>query len=494
MARQLNVLLLSSEVEPFAKTGGLADVSSSLPKAIKSLNQEIRIMMPRYGSINERERQLHELARLKDIPVPLGGKHLQASVKSSFLTNSHSRIQVYFLENPTLYARPGLYVSPDTKRDYPDNDDRFFFFNRATLEILKRLGWKPDIIHCNDWQTGLVPVYLKTLYRDDPFYAGTRTIFTIHNMAYQGVFPTSSFEKTGLPPDVLGEEGIQRDGCLNLLKAGLVYADALTTVSEKYAEEIQSTQELGCGLQDVVQRRGRDLTGILNGVDSTEWNPATDHIIPHRYDFKTIDLKVENKKALLAQVGLPFSESVPIIGMVSRLAEQKGFDIIMDAFEGLIQLPLQIILLGVGEKRYHDFFESAATRFPGKVATVLGFNLDLAHLIEAGSDMFLMASRYEPCGLNQMYSLKYGTVPVVRATGGLDDTVEDFNPTTRTGNGFKFVEYNGESMLTAVRRAVDTFGDKTLWKRIIKNGMQKDFSWEVSARKYLQLYRKLSPL
>lgn len=492
MARQLNVLMLSSEVEPFAKTGGLADVSSSLPKAIKSLNHEIRIMMPRYGSINERQCQLHELARLKEIPIPLGRKQLLASVKSSFLANSHSKIQVYFLDNSTLYARPGLYVSPDTKKDYPDNDERFFFFNRGTLEILKKLGWKPDIIHCNDWQTGLVPVYLKTLYRDDPFYADTRTVFTIHNMAYQGVFPKSSFEITGLPPDVLSEEGIQRDGCLNLLKAGLVYADAITTVSEKYAEEIQSSQEFGCGLQDVVRRREHDLTGILNGIDSNEWNPATDRVIPHKYDFKTIDLKAENKKALLAHVGLSFSESVPTIGMVSRLAEQKGFDIIMDVFDKLVQLPVQIVVLGVGEKRYHDFLESATKRFPGKVAAVLSFNLDLAHLIEAGSDMFLMASRYEPCGLNQMYSLKYGTVPIVRATGGLDDTVEDFNPSTQAGNGFKFVDYNGESMLLAVKRAVDTFADRALWKRIIKNGMQKDFSWELSAKKYLHLYRKLS--
>ena len=492
MARPLNVLLLSSEVEPFAKTGGLADVSSALPKAIKSLDHEIRIMMPCYGSINERKSQLHEMIRLKDIPIQLGKRHLLASVKSSFIANSHSKIQVYFLDNAALYGRPGLYVDPHTKTDYHDNDDRFFFFDHGALEVLKRLGWKPDIIHCNDWQTGLVPVYLKTLYRDDPFYKDTRTIFTIHNMAYQGGFPKSSFEKTGLPQEVLTDEGILHDGNLNLLKAGLVYSDAITTVSERYAKEIQASAEYGCGLQDVAKRRSNDLSGILNGIDPSVWDPAADQTIPHRYDFKTLDLKLENKKELLRQLNLPFVGSVPVISMVSRLAEQKGIDIIMAAFDRIMQLPVQFVVLGVGDKRYQDFFERAEKKYPGKAAARISFDTDLAHLIEAGSDMFLMASRFEPCGLNQMYSLKYGTVPIVRATGGLDDTVEDFVPTTQKGNGFKFLSYDGEALFEAVKRAVDTFADQLTWKRIIKSGMNKDFSWESSARKYVHLYRKLS--
>ena len=320
MARQLNVLLLSSEVEPFAKTGGLADVSSALPKAIKSLGHEIRIMMPRYGSISDRKGQLHDMMRLRDIPIHLGKKNVLASVKSSFLANSHSKIQVYFLDNTALFGRAGLYVHPDTKQDYHDNDERFFFFDHGSLEVLKRLSWKPDIIHCNDWQTGLVPVYLKTLYRDDPFYRDTRTVFTIHNMAYQGVFPKSSFEKTGLPNEVLTEDGIQHGGNINLLKAGLVYSDAITTVSERYAKEIQTSAEYGCGLQDIAKRRSDDLTGILNGIDISVWDPGVDRMIPHKYDFKTLDLKLENKKELLRQVNLPFAESVPVISMVTRLA------------------------------------------------------------------------------------------------------------------------------------------------------------------------------
>jgi starch synthase len=486
------VLLLSSEVEPFAKTGGLADVSSALPKSIKSLDHEVRIMMPRYGSINERTSKLHEMIRLKDIPVPLGNKQVLASVKSSFLSNSHSKVQVYFLDNPSLFGRPGLYVHPETKKDYDDNDIRFIFFARGALEVLKRLGWKPDIIHCNDWQTGLVPVCLKTIYKNDPFYKDTKTVFTIHNMAYQGVFPKSSFASTGLPERVLCDQGIESRGKINLLKAGLVYSDAITTVSEKYAEEIQSSEEYGCGLQDSVRKRKGNLTGILNGIDYAVWNPTTDETIPHKYSFKTLDLKLENKRELLQRVSLPFCQSVPLIGIISRLAEQKGIDIIMDVFDEMMQMPVQVVVLGIGEKRYQDFFEKAQKKYTKKIAARLVFDGDLAHLIEAGSDMFLMASRYEPCGLNQMYSLRYGTVPVVRATGGLDDTVEDFDPSTGCGTGFKFSNYAGEDLLRAVKRAVETFADQTAWRKIIKNGMSKDFSWESSAKRYLQLYRSLA--
>jgi starch synthase len=432
------------------------------------------------------------MIRLKDIPVPMGNKQVLASVKSSFLLNSHSKVQVYFLDNHSLFGRPGLYIHPETRKDYRDNDERFFFFARGALEVLKRLGWHPDIIHCNDWPTGLVPVYLKTLYKDDPFYKDTRTVFTVHNMAYQGIFPKSSFGKTGLPAGVLSEKGIESAGMINLLKAGLVYSDSVTTVSEKYAEEIQSSPDYGCGLQDIVRRRKDSLTGILNGIDYTVWDPAIDNAIPHKYDSRTLDLKLENKKALLQRTGLSFDETVPVVGMVSRLAEQKGIDIIMEVWEDLMRLRFQLVVLGVGEKRYHDFFARAKKKYPEKVAINLEFNEDLAHVIHAGSDMFLMASRYEPCGLNQMYSLKYGTVPIVRATGGLDDTVDDFNAATGKGTGFKFKDYNGGNLLKVMERAIDAYADVAGWRKIIKNGMSKDFSWESSARKYVQLYRNLA--
>jgi starch synthase len=491
MSKPLNVLFLSSEVEPFAKTGGLADVAGALPQRIRELDHEVRVMMPRYGSINERKSHLHEMIRLKDIAVPVGTKEYHAGVKSSFLTDAHNKVQVYFLENTHFYGRSGIYVHPDTKKDYADNDERFIFYCRSVLEVLKRLGWAPDIIHCNDWPTGLVPAYLKTLYKGDPFFKDTRSVFTIHNMAYQGVFPKASFPKTGLPPELFSQSGVEAYGSLNFLKAGLVYADALTTVSERYAEEIQSTEEMGSGLQGVVQTRRGSLTGILNGVDYSLWDPAVDVLIPHRYDIRTADLKVENKKALCARMGLPFQEQTPIAGIISRLADQKGFDILGEALEDMLKLDMQVVVLGVGEKKYHDMLEHAAHKHPKQVAIKLAFDNDLAHLIEAGSDMFLMPSKYEPCGLNQIYSLRYGTVPVVRATGGLDDTIEDVVASTGHGTGFKFKVYAAGDFLRAVTRAVHAFADQNLWRRIMKNGMAKDFSWETSAKKYVALYRGL---
>ncbi len=490
MSRPLNILFVSSEVEPFAKTGGLADVSGALPQSIKGSEHEIRVMMPRYGSINERKSKLHDMIRLKEIEVPMGPKPRTASVKSSFITNNTIKVQVYFIDNPHLFGRSGLYVHPDTKKDYPDNDERFIFFCRGVLEVLKKLGWQPDIIHCNDWPTGLIPAYLKTVYRDDPFYKDTRSVFTIHNMAYQGIFPKSTFVKTQLPQELMGIDGIEAYGHVNFLKAGLVYADAITTVSERYAQEIRSSEEFGAGLQGVVNKRKSDLTGILNGVDYTVWDPAVDSLIPLKYDAKSIDLKVEDKKALLAKMGLPFNERIPVIGIISRLADQKGFDLIGEELDALMKMDLQLVVLGTGEKKYHDLFEKAQKKFPEKVAAALTFSNELAHLIEAGSDMFLMPSRYEPCGLNQIYSLRYGTIPIVRATGGLDDTIDDAG--SPGGTGFKFKNYSAADMLKAIQRAVAAFGDQPGWRKLMKNGMAKDFSWGASAKKYIQLYRTLT--
>jgi starch synthase len=492
MPRPLNILFLSSEVEPFAKTGGLADVSGALPQTIRQLGHEIRVMLPRYGSINERKARLHDMIRLKEIDIPVGNHAYPASVKSSFITNPQVKVQVYLLDNSTLFGRPGLYVHPETKKDFPDNDARFTFFNRGVLEVLKKLGWQPDIIHCNDWPTGLVPAYLKTLYRDDPFYKETKTVFTIHNMAYQGTFPHKSFAQTGLPHQQDSDAGVIAWGHLNFLKAGLMHADALTTVSEKYAHEIRSSDEYGCGLQELMEKRKHDLSGILNGADYSVWDPSVDELIPQRYDVRSLDLKVENKKALLERVGLPFDERIPVIGIISRLADQKGFDLIGEVLDEMIGLKVQLVVLGTGEKKYHDLFEKATRKHPRNVGISLTFNEELAHLIEAGSDMFLMPSRYEPCGLNQIYSLRYGTVPVVRATGGLDDTIEEYHASTGAGTGFKFARYESSEMLKALGRAVKAWGDQAGWRKLMKNGMAKDFSWEASARKYIQLYRSLA--
>jgi len=489
MARPLTILFLSSEVEPFAKTGGLADVAGALPPALKRLGAEVRVMMPRYGSVKERVHKLHEMIRLKEIPVPVGSRTRTASVKSAFLANGQEKVQVYFVENKTLFGRKGLYLHPESQEPYRDNDLRFAFFSRSVFEILKQMRWAPDIIHCNDWHTGLVPAYLRTLYAQDPFFKSTKTVLTIHNIAYQGDFPATSYAATGLPDEPALRKSLTAHGKVNYLKAGLVFAHALTAVSERYAEEIGSGPEFGYGLEDVVRSRARDLRGILNGADYLQWDPAHDPLIPHRYGVRSLDLKRENKKALLEKMGLAFSPSTAVIGIVSRLATQKGFDLIGDILDELMKMDLQLVVLGTGEKQYHTLFTRAAKKYPDKLAVALRFDNALAHLIEAGSDMFLMPSRYEPCGLNQLYSLRYGTVPVVRATGGLVDTVEDFDGTT--GTGFTFKEYDSRELLAAVQRAVKTFADQAAWTKIMKAGMAQDFSWDASARKYLQTYRSV---
>ncbi len=489
MSKPLNILFVTSEAEPFAKTGGLADVSSALPQMIKELGHEIRIMMPRYGTISERKFKLHDVIRLREIPITIGAETRVAHVNSSFISNLKAKVQVYFLANKDMFDRPGMYVHPTTKKDYEDNDTRFIFFCRGVLDTLKLLGWKPDIIHCNDWQTGLIPAYLKTTYKNDPFFKNIKTAFTIHNLAFQGVFPAASFDKTGLPGSEFTMEGVEFYDKLNFMKAGLMYSDVITTVSEKYAQEISTTVEFGCGLEGVLQQRKSALHGIINGVDYSIWNPETDEHLENRYDIKSLEGKAANKRELLDKFKLEYNEHVPVIGMISRLADQKGFDLIKEIADDALKMDIQMIFLGSGEKKYHEFLESLRKKYPNKVGIEFGFHDELAHLIEAGTDMFLMPSQYEPCGLNQIYSLKYGTVPIVRATGGLDDTIQDVEGAN--GTGFKFKKYESKELLKAIQRAVKAFGDQKAWLKIMKTGMSKDFSWESSAKKYISLYRNL---
>ncbi len=490
MSKPINILFVTSEVEPFAKTGGLADVSSALPKAIKELGHEIRIMMPRYRFISERKSHLHDVIRLKEIPVPVGNQTELGNVKSSFISNLKEKVQVYFLDSEKYFGRDGIYQSPKGKEDYRDNDERFIFFCRGALEILHRLGWQPDIIHCNDWQTGLIPAYLKTLYSTDNFFKSVKTVFTIHNMVYQGAFPPETMEKSGLPKNLFGPHGVEAYGKFNFLKAGLLFSDAITTVSEKYAEEICSSDEYGAGLNGLLAHRKKDLRGILNGIDVHQWNPATDEFIYRKYDIKSVEAKVDNKRALLSRFGLKIKEITPLIGAISRLAEQKGFDLVLDIIDELMKLDVQFILLGDGEKNIEKKFEHLHKHYPDQMVVCFGFDQELAHLIEAGSDMFLMPSKYEPCGLNQMYSMKYGTIPVVRATGGLDDTVEDYSSNGK-GTGFKFEKYDSKELLKAIQRAIKIYHQPDEWKKLIRNAMQKDFSWEQSAKKYVNLYKEL---
>ena len=490
MSKPLNVLFLSSEVDPFAKTGGLADVSSALPQAIKELGHEIRIMMPRYRFISERRYKLHDIIRLKEIPIPVGKAVEQGNVKSSFISNLKEKVQVYFLDNPNYFGRDGIYQSPVGRKDYKDNDERFIFFCRGVLETLKRLGWQPDIIHCNDWQTGLVPAYLKTIYSHDSFLKPIKTVFTIHNMAYQGAFTAETFHKSGLPKELYHVDGVEAYGKFNFLKIGLFFSDSINTVSRRYAEEISSSDEFGAGLTGLLAKRKKDLHGILNGIDYHVWNPATDDLIYRKYDAKSLDAKLDNKRALVAKFNLPFKETTPVFGAISRLVDQKGFDLVLDALEEMLKMGAQFILLGDGDKTTEKHFETMQKKHPQQMGVFFGFDKELAHLIEAGSDLFIMPSKYEPCGLNQMYSMRYGTVPVVRATGGLDDTVEDYSGNGK-GTGFKFEKYDAKELLKAIQRALKVYQQPDEWKKIMRNGMSKDFSWEHSAKQYVNLYKEL---
>ncbi|CUU06451.1 starch synthase [Candidatus Kryptobacter tengchongensis] len=489
MTHPLNILFISSEIVPFAKTGGLADVSFALPQAIKELGHEVRAMMPKYGFISERKFGIHEIVRLREMDIPVGDKLQRGSAKASFIVGQKVKVQVYFLENEFYYNRDGLYVDSKTKKDYPDNDERFIFFSKGIIETLKKLGWRPDVIHCNDWQTALVPVYLKTIYNDEPFFKGVKTVLTIHNIGYQGVFPKESFYKSGLPDEIFPQ--IEHNGKFNFLKAGILYADVITTVSPTYAKEIISDDEIGAGLSDVLKKRKKDIYGILNGVDYSVWSPENDKYIPVPYSIQTIETKYENKKALLRHFGLEYDEKIPVVAQISRLAEQKGFDLVEEIIDEMMKLDIQYIVLGTGEPRYEEMLEKIKKKYPKKVGIHIGFSEELAHLIEAGADIFLMPSRYEPCGLNQMYSLRYGTVPIVRKTGGLADTVEEFNPRTGRGTGFLFEKYSGQELLKALKKALSVYKNRKAWLKLMKNGMMKDFSWTASAKKYVELYQKL---
>ncbi len=491
MTQPLNVLFLSSEVFPFAKTGGLADVASALPQALKEIGHEVRLGIPRYGFVNERKFRIHEIIRLKDIDIPIGKKVAKLNVKSSFLIGERTKVQIYFIDSSEFFGRQGIYQDPKSKKDYVDNDERFIFYSRGIFEILKRLGWAPHIIHCNDWQSGLVPVYLKKIYSKDPFFKNVKTVFTIHNVAYQGNFPKETFQKTGLPDDVFTPEGAEFYDRFSFMKAGIVYSDYVTTVSNTYAKEISGSDEYGCGMEGALKKKKRGFSGIVNGIDYSLWNPDTDQFIPFKYSVKTADAKVENKKYLLKRFNKKFDPQAPLIGMVSRLVEQKGLDLLIDGFANLMKMNVQLILLGTGEKQYHTKLESLAKKYSDRFALELGYNDELAHLIEGAADIFLMPSKFEPCGLNQLYSLKYGTIPVVRKTGGLADTVTEVNPQKGSGTGFFFEEYNAASMLKAVSRAVSLFEDQKNWRKVMRNAMSQDFSWTSSAKQYEELYNKI---
>lgn len=491
--KKYKVLFVTSEVVPFVKTGGLADVSAALPQMLAELGHEVRIVVPKYGAVDDRKYKIHEVVRLKDLEVKIGDKDVMFSLKSCFLPGQRVRVQIYFLDNPEYFgSRNSLYADPATGKDYKDNDERFILLSRAVFELIIKLGWIPDIIHCNDWQCGLIPAYLKTVYKDEEGFSDFKTLFTIHNIAYQGEFPKSTFEKTGLPDELNSvKNGIVHKGKINYMKSGLKFADVINTVSETYANEIRTKAEFGEGLKEVLAGRKDDLYGIVNGIDMKVWNPEKDKHLPKKYNAKNLENKEINKKELAEKFGFEYNEKVPIVGLISRLYDSKGLDLVQKAFPQLMKLNIQMVLLGTGDYKYHSFFDKMSQKHSDKFAAYLGFNDDLAHLIEAGSDIFLMPSKYEPCGLNQMYSLTYGTVPVVRETGGLADTVDRYNEKTGEGNGFMFKKYNVTDMMKELKRALKVYNDTKSWQKIMKAGMKSDFTWNSSAKKYVDLYKTI---
>lgn len=486
----MNVLLVSSEVVPFAKTGGLADVCGTLPIELARMGHQVTVMLPAYRCVRTCGVSIEPTNVRFDVPI--GNKIVRGRLLHAKLPGSD--VQVYLVENDDYFDRPELYRYRG--EDYRDNCERFVFFSRAVLESIRLLQLDVDVLHANDWQTGLIPAFLEIEYAHTPGYEQIVSLLTIHNMAYQGQFWHWDMLLTGLDWKYFNWRQMEFYGGLNLLKTGLVFADAINTVSPTYAHEIQ-TSALGCGLEGVLQQRSNVLSGIVNGVSYDVWNPANDPHIAAQYDDETWhECKPVCKAALQRHLGLPEDAKVPVIGLVGRLADQKGWDLVAELMRRWVrERNVQWAILGTGEPHYHELLSALANEYPHRVGLRLDFSDAMAHLVEAGADLFLMPSRYEPCGLNQLYSLKYGTVPVVRATGGLADTITDAtaeNITDSVANGFTFRDYETPAMERALERALAAYHSRPdVWSRIVTTGMRQDWSWSNSARRYIELYEQM---
>ena len=480
----MKILLVSAEVVPFAKTGGLADVAAALTRYLAGAGHDVKLLMPFYGRVQRGKWDFRPVPGLSGMRLGFGGREYGFSVVTTRLPGSEA--EVLFVHCPELYGREAIYTW--------DRDEhvRFGLFSRAALEICQWLKWSPDVIHCNDWHTGLLPLYLKAAYSWDRLFEATRTVLTIHNIGYQGVFPADTLHELGFGAhaSLLHQDDLAA-GKLNFLKTGLIYADVLTTVSKTYAREIQ-TQDFGMGLQNLLRARADSIVGIVNGVDYSEWDPATDTRIPQRYSPKDLGGKRLCREQLLARMKLVPSRTAPVFGIVSRLTAQKGFELLPEVLPGLLRADVRLCVLGSGEERYEQYFHWLQKANPGKAAFWAGYDDELAHWIEAGSDFFLMPSLYEPCGLNQMYSLRYGTVPIVRRTGGLADTVQPFERATKRGTGFLFEEFSPAALEGALRAALECWRDPDAMRALVQNGMAMDFSWSKQGPEYEALYRGLA--
>ena len=472
----MKILFVASEGLPYSKTGGLADVVGALPQALAAMGNELTVLLPRYPNTKALPPIVPSLS------VPLGDEMRFPAIVEGIPVKE---VKYFFVDDREYFDREQLYGIKGS--DYPDNAERFAEFSRAAIEFAKQV-WMPDVIHCHDWQTSLVPVFLRSVYAHDPLLRELPVVLTIHNIGYPGLFPRSVLERTGIPASLFQIDGLEYYGRVSFLKGGINYCDEITTVSRTYAQEIQ-TPEYGFGLEGVLRHRADRLTGILNGVDYSVWNPETDKLIAQNYSAQKMDGKKVCKKDLLEIFKLPAANPErPVIGIVSRFDEQKGFDLIAEVAGELMKEDLALVVLGTGKPEYERLFRLLAERFPTKAAVKVAYDNMLAHKIEAGADMFLMPSRYEPCGLNQIYSLRYGTVPIVRATGGLDDTIVHYNAVTGVGTGFKFTPYKGNALLACVREALSVYKDAKAWRKLQVNGMAKDFSWKSSAAAYVDVY------
>jgi starch synthase len=477
----MHIAFAASECVPYSKTGGLADVVGALPRALAALGHQVSVYVPRYRQTKLADPQ----TVVRSVTIPYDDKYRFCSVVTSGTT---SGVRNYFIEYPPYFDRDALYGA--AAGDYPDNAERYALFSRAVIEATKILG-VPHVFHCHDWQSALIPVMLRTLYAEDPAFREVGTVFTIHNMGYQGLFPPEVLPLLMLPWDLFTMSKMEFFGQANFLKGALVSADFITTVSKKYSQEIQTT-EYGFGLEGVLRNRASTVSGIVNGVDYEEWSPQTDKFVSTKFSPQDLSGKQKCKEDLLNAFGIANANpKLPVIGVVSRFAAQKGFDLIAQIMDRLAREEMIMVVLGSGDKLYEEMFQRINKQFPNKVAVKVAFDNTIAHKIEAGSDMFLMPSRYEPCGLNQIYSLKYGTVPVVRATGGLDDSIEPWDARTGKGTGFRFTDYNGEALLATIKQALVAYQDQSSWQILMRNGMARDFSWGASAREYGKIYDRV---
>jgi starch synthase len=478
----MKILLASSEVFPFSKTGGLADMVGALGKALSERGHHVGIVTPLYRGIAEKFPALQPFDFRMDLP--LGHHWIQARVRKLVTA---AGVTVYFIDQPGFYDRAALYQEDGL--DYLDNAQRFIFLSKCVAMLARYLDWQPEIVHAHDWQVGLVPLLIKHQQRAEGWANIPASCLTIHNLAYQGVFPAIEYNHTNLPPEYFNPDGVEFYGMLNCLKAGLVYADMLTTVSPRYAREI-TTQALGCGLDGILRNRADSLAGILNGVDYSEWNTEKNPFLAQPYNYIDLSGKAAQKAELQREMGLPVSAEIPLFGTVSRLADQKGVDIQISSLQEMLAGNMQFVLLGSGGPEYERGFKQLAQRYPSKVAVKIGYDHALAHRFEAGCDFFLMPSLFEPCGLNQMYSLRYGSIPIVRVTGGLDDSVTDINEDLEAADGIKFFEYSSRALSKAIRKAMALFQDKELLRHFRVNGMKVDFSWSNTCAEYEQVYAK----